>query len=56
MAYARIVNTYADTSSVRMEIGIEANGPDALDECVRRVKDLWRECIGDEAEAEAGDS
>lgn len=52
MAHAAITHTFADGSATRMTVGIKADGPDALDECVRRVRDLWRECMTDEAEAE----
>jgi len=52
MATARIVNHYADGSATEMAVSIKADGPDALDECVRRVRDLWRECV---AEPEPGD-
>lgn len=45
MAFAKILNTYPDKSSVLMVVGTQANGPDSMDECVARVKDLWRECM-----------
>jgi hypothetical protein len=46
MAYARITLE----GGCVLEVGTEADGPDALDECVRRVKELWREAV-DEAGA-----
>ena len=52
MASARIVNRYPDGSSTEMAVTIKADGPDALDEAVRRVIDLWRECVAAEPEAE----
>lgn len=45
MAYARIILE----GGCVLEVGTEADGPDALDECVRRVKDLWREAVGEPA-------
>lgn len=47
MAYARVTHQWPDGEAATvMEAGTDANGPDALDECVRRVLDLWRECVG----------
>ena len=46
MAYAKIV--LADGAV--LQVGTKADGPDALDECVRRVKDLWREAVGEDAD------
>lgn len=45
MAYARI----SLEGGCVLEVGTVADGPDALDECVRRVKDLWREAVDDGA-------
>lgn len=47
IAYARIVHQYPDKTTTDMYCGTNADGPDSLDECVRRVKDLWRECCCD---------
>lgn len=58
IAYARLIQQWADGSATLMEVGTRVDGPDAADEMVRRVKDLWHECVEDaeaEAEAEAGD-
>jgi hypothetical protein len=52
MAYARITQQWADESATTMEVGIDANGPDALDECARRVAVLWALCVGEDAEAD----
>jgi len=46
VAYAKITHQWPDESATVMEVGTAADGPDALDECVRRVSTLWHVCIG----------
>jgi hypothetical protein len=41
MAHAKIVHHYPDGSFTEMVAATKADGPDALDECVRRVAVLW---------------
>jgi hypothetical protein len=47
--WARIVHTYPDGSTTRLEIGHSGpTYPDAAAECVARVLDMWREvCVED---------
>jgi hypothetical protein len=52
VAYAQIEHRWTDGQTTLMQVGTQADGPDALDECVRRVTDLWHECVEDDAEAE----
>ena len=52
MAYAKITHQWPDESATVMEVGVDANGPDALDECVRRVTDLWQVCTDNGTAAE----
>ena len=46
MAYARV--TLTDGSII--EVGIETEHPDALDQMIGRLKDLWSEAVEPEAE------
>jgi hypothetical protein len=56
MAKAKITHQWADGSATVMQVSTAANGPDSLDECVSRVTNLWRECVGDGVEVEAEDT
>lgn len=51
MAHAKIIQQWADGSATVMQVGTRADGPDALDECVRRVSELWHVTIGDDEDA-----
>jgi hypothetical protein len=42
VAVAKIIHRFSDGTSTELVVSIKADGPDALDECVRRVSDLWR--------------
>lgn len=42
MAFAKMILRFPDGSSAELVAGTRADGPDALDECVRRVAVLHR--------------
>jgi hypothetical protein len=48
MAYARITLE----NGVVLEVGMNAEHPDALDQCVGRVKELWRETTDEVGEVD----
>jgi hypothetical protein len=53
LVYARIVHHWDDSTATSMEVGSdEAAHPDLLDELVARVLVMWRECVGEPAEAD----
>lgn len=50
MATASIRHKFPDGTITEMQVSTLADGPDALDECVIRVRELWHECVGDDAD------
>lgn len=53
MAKAKIIHQWTDGSATLMQVDTLADGPDSLDECVRRVSVLWHVCIGEPDDEDA---
>lgn len=45
MAYAKIVHQFPDETVIVCEVGCEVEHPDALDELVKRCRDLYADAV-----------
>ena len=52
MAHARISQTFADGTTVTVEVGTKADYPDASTDMVNRAADLWARIVPSDEDAE----